>query len=403
MFTTRLRYLTAGESHGPSLTGVLEGMPAGLRLDEATIARDLERRQRGFGASARMKIEHDHAVITGGVLAGASTGAPIALTIANADHVNWAARDIAPMTVPRPGHADLTGAVKYGYRDLRLALERASARETAMRVAIGACCRALLAEFGIAIGGYVASIGEVVAELGEPPADPGEFAERFVLAEGNDVRCPDAAAAARMHDAIAAVITDRDTLGGVVEVAALHVPAGLGSYVHLDRRLDARLAGALMSVNAVKGVEIGLGFAGARRRGTQAHDAIALDPGGSGELVRPSNRAGGLEGGISNGNPIVVRAAIKPIATTLAPQRSVDLATGQSAETKYERSDFCQVPRGVAIVEAMVAIVLADALLEKLGGDSIAEMRPRFDALRELRCSQLPMDNTPWRFDHGAP
>jgi chorismate synthase len=402
MFTTRLRFLTAGESHGPSLTGILDGMPAGLRLDEATLARDLARRQAGFGAGSRMKLEHDHAHITGGVMAGLTTGGPIALVITNADHANWHDRDIAPMTVPRPGHADLTGAVKYGHHDLRLSLERASARETAMRVAIGACCRALLGEFGITVGGYVTSIGDVAVDLGDPAADPDVFEERFTTAASNDVRCPDAAAAARMHDAIAAVIRDRDTLGGIVEVAALHVPPGLGSYVQLDRRLDARLAGALMSVPAAKGVEIGLGFAGTRRRGTAAHDAIAFDGDDGDQLMRPTNRAGGLEGGISNGTPLVARVAIKPIATTLTPQDSVDLATGAAAKTKYERSDFCQVPRAVPIAEAMLAIVLADALLEKLGGDSLDELRPRLHALRQLRRSDLPMTNEPWRFDFGS-
>ncbi len=399
MFTTRIRCLTAGESHGPSLTGILEGMPAGLRLEAATIDLDLARRQQGFGAGGRMKIEQDHARITGGVMAGRTTGGPIALVIDNHDHANWSQRDVAPMTIPRPGHADLTTAVKYGYGDLRLGLERSSARETAMRVAFGACCRALLAEFGITIGGYVTAIGDVAWSNGEPPPDPTILAQRFAAAAGNDVRCPDAGTAARMHDAIAAVIRDRDTLGGVVEVAALHVPPGLGSHVQLDRRLDARLAGALMGMPAAKGVEIGLGFAATKRRGTGAQDAIEVD---GDDLTRPTNRAGGVEGGISNGLPIVARVAIKPIATTLAAQRSVDLATGSAAETKYERSDFCQVPRAVPIAEALLAIVLADALLEKLGGDSLDEMRPRLHALRGMRRSQLPMDGKPWRFGYGS-
>ncbi|MBL8754570.1 MAG: chorismate synthase [Planctomycetes bacterium] len=399
MFTTRLRFLTAGESHGPSLTGILDGMPAGLPLDEATLAHELARRQHGFGAGGRMKLEQDRARITGGVLAGRTTGGPIALVIDNKDHANWADRDIAAMTIPRPGHADLTGALKYGHRDLRLSLERASARETAMRVAVGACCRALLAEFGVTIGGYVTRIGEVALPDAEPTADPATYEERFAAAAQNDVRCPDAGTAARMHDAIAAVVGDRDTLGGIVEVAALHVPPGLGSFAQGDRRLDTRLAAALAGMPAVKGVEFGLGFAGSARRGTQAHDAIELD---GDDLVRPTNRAGGLEGGVSNGTPIVARIALKPIATTLQPQRSVDLAKGTAAETKYERSDFCQVPRAVPIAEAMVAIVLADALLEKLGGDSLEELRPRLFALRQARASHLPMDGGAWRFGSGA-
>jgi len=396
---TRLRFLTAGESHGPCLTGVLEGLPAGLPLDSATIDHELARRQRGFGAGPRMKLEADHARLTAGVLAGRTTGAPLAITIENLDHVAWRDRDIPPMTVPRPGHADLAGAVKYGYRDLRRSLERASARETATRVAIGACCKALLGEFGITVGGYVTSLGTVHVVAGETPVDPAVFADRFARAEANDVRCCDEAVAARMRDGIQATIRARDTLGGIVEVAALHVPPGLGSHVHWDRRLGARLCGAVASIHAVKGVEIGHGFQATQLPGTQAHDALHLE----GTAIRSrSNRAGGIEGGISNGAPIVVRAALKPIATTLAPQASVDLATGAPAPMNYERSDFCQVPRAVPIVEAMVAFVLADALCEKLGGDSLDEMRPRFDALRRCRIEDLPMDAAAWRFGYEA-
>ncbi|MEZ6038607.1 MAG: chorismate synthase [Planctomycetota bacterium] len=395
MFTSRLRFLTAGESHGPSLTGVLEGLPAGVPLVEASIRQQLQRRQHGFGSGGRMTIETDHAQITGGVMAGCTTGGPLALVLANSDYKNWKDRDIKPMTIPRPGHADLTGAVKYGYRELRLSLERASARETAMRVAIGAACRALLGEFGIEIGGYVTRIGTIDCADEEPLLDADRLRARFVAAEGNDVRAPQATAYAAMREEIEAAIEARDTLGGIVEVAAIGVPPGLGSHVQADRRLDARLAGAMLSVPAAKGVEIGTGFATTLRRGTSAQDELHLD---GDRIVRKTNRAGGIEGGISNGAPIVLRVAIKPIATTLTPQQSVDLATGQPAETHYERSDFCQVPRAVPIAEAMLAIVLADALCEKLGGDSLAEMRPRFDALRQLRLEDLPMDAAPWRF-----
>ena len=397
MFTSRLRFLTAGESHGPSLTGVLEGMPAGVPLDEETIAQQLARRQRGLGAGGRMKIERDHARITAGVMAGRTTGGPIAFSIENRDFANWRDKDIKPMTVPRPGHADLTGAAKYGYRDLRLSLERASARETAMRVAVGAACRALLLEFGVEVGGYVTGIGEVSCADEEPLSDPARLRARFVAAEANDVRCPDQSTYAAMHDAIEATIRDKDTLGGVVETFAIGVPVGLGSYVQADRRLDARLAGALMSVNAAKGVEFGGGFASTLRPGTRAQDELRN---ADGELVRDTNRAGGVEGGISNGAPLIARTAIKPIATTIRSLRSVDLATGAPAQTNYERSDFCQVPRAVPICEAMVAIVLADALCEKLGGDSMEEMQPRFDALRQLRVDELPMDDAPWRFGY---
>ncbi len=390
---TRLRFLTAGESHGPALIAILEGMIAGLPLTAADINRDLARRQKAYGAGGRMKIEKDRVRILAGVMAGHTTGGPIALMLTNRDYRHWRDRDIPPMTVPRPGHADLTAAVKYGYRDLRLALERASARETAMRVAIGAICKRLLAEFGITIGSYVVETGGVVATI--PPDMPYE--ERFARAEENDVRCPVPEAAEAMRRRVWEVMQARDTVGGVFEVVALNIPPGLGSHVHWDRRLTARIAAAIMSIHAIKGVEIGPAFDNARRTGTQVHDEIFL---AEGRIVRESNRAGGLEGGITTGQPIVVRAAMKPISTTLTPLRSVDLATGEPTTTRYERSDFNAVPRAAVVGEAMLAIVLADALLEKLGGDSLEELRPRFAALRQMRLTDLPMDNTPWRFGY---
>jgi chorismate synthase len=420
-----LRFITAGESHGPVLTAILEGMPAGLPVSSEQIDRDLARRQQGYGSGGRMKIERDHARISAGVMAGRTTGAPIALSVENLDHVKWHDRAIEPMTIPRPGHADLTAAVKYGYRELRLSLERASARETTMRVAVGAVCRALLAEFGIQVGGYVVSIGtvevrsqtsEVRDEIGDsrlevdgvasnpesPISNPQSlislYQQRFAAAEQSDVRCYDAAVAEQMRTAIRQTMQDKDTLGGVVECVALNVPPGLGSHVHWERKLSTRLAAAVMSIHAVKGVEIGDGFAETRRPGTQAQDELSVDE--AGRLVQRTNHAGGLEGGISNSAPIVVRAAFKPIATTLNPLESVDLATGQPVHTQYERSDFCQVPRAVPIVESMLCYVLADALLEKLGGDSLDEMRPRFAALRQMRLDQLPMDNRPWQFGY---
>ena len=397
MFTSRLRFLTAGESHGPSLTGVLEGMPAGVPLDEAMVSRELGRRQRGYGSGGRMKIETDHARITAGVMAGKTTGGPIAFVIENADFKNWRDRDVKPMTVPRPGHADLTGAAKYGYRELRLSLERASARETAMRVAVGTACRSLLSTFGIEIGGYVTRIGTVDCADEEPRHDANELRARFAAAEGNDVRCHDAVAFSAMRQAIEDTIANKDTLGGVVEIAALGLPVGLGSHVHYDRRIDARLAGALMSIHAAKGVEFGCGFAVTLRHGTKAQDELRRD---GDSIVRDTNRAGGIEGGMTNGAPVIARTAIKPIATTIASLQSVDLATGDASATNYERSDFCQVPRAVPIAEAMAAIVFADALCEKLGGDSLEEMQPRFDALKQMRLRDLPMDATPWRFGY---
>jgi chorismate synthase len=276
--------------------------------------------------------------------------------------------------------------VKYGYKDLRFSLERASARETAMRVAAGAICKHFLAQFGIIIGGYVASIGNVRIDFGEM-----SYADRFARAEESDVRCPIIDFEKNIHDEIEQTIHGKNTLGGVIEIAALNVPVGLGSFVQWDKRLDAKLAMAAVSVPAIKGVEIGDAFENATLSGTQAHDAMTLE---QQNIHRLSNRAGGIEGGISNGQPIVIRAAMKPIATTLTPQQTVDLAKGQESPTKYERSDFCPVPRAVPILEAMAAFVLADALIEKLGGDSINEMKPRFELLRKARLEDLPMDNT---------
>lgn len=387
-----LRFLTAGESHGPSLTAILDGMPAGLSITPDMIDKELARRQKGYGSGGRMKIEKDTVQILGGVMAGETTGAPIALLVQNDDHVKWKGTAVEPMTAPRPGHADLTGAVKYGFKDLRPALERASARETAMRVAVGAVCRQFLSQFGIVVGGYVASIGEVTAEFGDM-----SYEERFVHAEESDVRCPIITSANQMRAEIEKTIHGKNTLGGVLEIVALHVPVGLGSFAQWDKRLEAKLAMAIMSVQAIKGVEVGDAFANARLAGTQAHDAMTLN-GQRSNIERRSNRAGGTEGGVSNGQPIVVRAAMKPIATTLLPQQTVDLASGTESPTKYERSDFCPVPRAVPILEAMVAFVLADALIEKLGGDSINEMKPRFEALRKARLEDLPMDNTPHVF-----
>jgi chorismate synthase len=390
-----LRFLTAGESHGPALTTILDGLPAGLPLDVSIIDHELARRQKGYGSGGRMKIEKDSVQILGGVMAGETTGAPIAMLVENADHAKWKGKAVEPLTTPRPGHADLTGAVKYGYRDLRPTLERSSARETTMRVAAGAICKHLLSQFGIIVGGYVKSIGEVEAAI-----DDGSYEARFEAAEQNDVRCPDPLAAEKMRARIEEIIHGKDTLGGIIEIVALNLPVGLGSYAQWDRRLEARLAQAVLSVQAMKGVEIGEAFENAKLPGTQAHDAIALTPNpspntGEGNLVRPTNRAGGTEGGVTNGQPLVIRAAMKPIATTLTPQTTVDLASGQEGPTKYERSDFCPVPRAVPILEAMVAFVLADALIEKLGGDSLSEMIPRFETLRQARLEDLPMDNYP--------
>ncbi len=385
-----LRFLTAGESHGPALVAILEGIPAGVSLDEKILAGELSRRQSGFGAGPRMKLEQDQARILGGVLEGKTTGAPIAIQIDNLDHARWHGRAIEPFTIPRPGHADLAGAVKYGYTDLRPSLERASARETAARVAVGAICKQFLENFGIQIGGYVVAIGGVTADLEEMP-----YRERILNGEASEVRCPDANASNAMSQAIREIMQQRDTLGGVIEIIALGLPPGLGSHVQWDRRLEARLAAAVMSVQAIKGIEVGPAFKNARLPGTAAQDSIYLE---GEELVRHTNRSGGLEGGMTTGQPLVIRAAMKPIATTLTPQQSVDLHSGKEIPTQYERSDFCPVPRAVPILEAMVAFVLADALLEKIGGDSLNEMLPRFAVLRRSRLDDARMDGEPHVF-----
>lgn len=390
-----LRFLTAGESHGAALVAILEGLPAGLPLDEAQINQQMVRRQQGYGAGPRMKLEDDRVTILSGVMAGRTIGSPLAFLIHNQNHARWQGRAIEPFTTPRPGHVDLAAAVKYGYDDLRPGLERASARETAARVAIGAACRVFLEQFGIRLGGWVSAIGQVSADLHSLTLE-----ECISQAESSPVRCPEPVASEAMQAAIRQAIESRDTLGGIIEVVALGLPVGLGSHVHWDRKLEARLGAAILSVQAIKGVEFGTAFANAALPGTQAHDPIRLE----GEnLTRPSYRSGGLEGGITTGQPLHLRAAMKPIATTLTPQPTVDLSTGEETPTQYERSDFCPTPRAVPILEAVTAFVLADALIEKLGGDSLAEMLPRFAALRQARLPDLPMRNSPQVFWDPAP
>ncbi len=386
-----INFLTAGESHGPAVVGILEGIPAGLPLGADDLLPDLARRQKGYGVGPRMKsIERDRAQILSGVLAGQTTGAPIAVVIWNRDHDNWAGKDIEPLTVPRPGHADLTAAIKYGYDDLRFGLERASARETAGRVALAAVCRKLLSRLGIQVGSYVTAIGSAQADLSEIAPEA-----RIEGAEENEVRCPEPSAADRMRTEIRKAMEERDTLGGVFEVLALGLPAGLGSFAQWNTRLESRLGQAVMSIQAIKSVEIGGGFTTARVRGTDAHDAIGRD---GKSVIRRSNRAGGLEGGITTGEPLVVRAAMKPISSTLTPQDSVDLATGEPTETRYERSDFCAVPRAAVVGEAMVLLVLAGALLEKSGGDSMDEVEARFGDLRRSHLDDLQMRAAPIEF-----
>jgi chorismate synthase len=370
----RFRFVTAGESHGKGLIAVIEGMVAGLALSEKYIANDLKRRQAGYGRGARMDIEKDRAEIISGVRHGFTIGSPISLLILNRDWQNWqdimsvdvSSKEVEPITSPRPGHADLAGAIKYGIRDIRSILERASARETAARVAVGAIARRFLEEFGIAIHSHTLSIGGYhVAE---------NNAVNWKQVENSPVRCADPKAEKAMMAAIDKAKGDGNTLGGVFEIVANGVPVGLGSHVQWCERLDGEIAQAVMSINAVKGVEIGAGFALASLPGSEAHDEISPDLKGNGSFwIRPTNRAGGIEGGISNGEPIIVRAVMKPIATLGKPLSSVDLQSRKVTTAHYERSDVCVVPAGGVVGEAMLAIVLADAMLTKFGGDHLKE------------------------------
>ncbi|MFQ5802035.1 MAG: chorismate synthase [Candidatus Methylomirabilales bacterium] len=385
-----LRYLTAGESHGPSLTTIVEGMPAHLPLSPKDIDVELSRRQMGYGRGGRMKIEQDRVSITAGVRHGVTLGSPITLTITNRDFANWQETmgiDVEvkvqdtrpPVTRPRPGHADLAGAIKYGHRDIRNVLERSSARETTARVAVGAVCKRLLHEFGISVLSHVVEIGGVRARSAD--TNPEQIR---ALAEASPVRCADREAAEAMVARIDEARRRKTTLGGIFEVIVDGVPVGLGSYVQWDRKLDGRLARALMSIQAIKGVEIGIGFTVAGRFGFEAHDEIFYDPEREGshglKFYRKTNYAGGLEGGVTNGEPILLRAAMKPLSTQYAPLRSVDLETKEPFEATVERSDVCAVPAAGVIGEAVVAFEVANAVREKFGGDCLEEMKRNVEA-----------------------
>ena len=381
------RFLTAGESHGEALTAVVDGVPAGLPLAPADIDADLARRQRGYGRGGRMKIERDQVHITSGVRWGSTLGSPITLTITNRDWENWkdtmAVASPVPgaapkqVTRPRPGHADLAGAMKYNHSDIRNVLERSSARETTARVAVAGIAKRLLAEFDITILSHVTEIGGVAIPT-DLSLDWSEVARR---AESSEVRCAHPETEAAIIAAIDAAKGKGDTLGGVFEVVALGCPVGLGSYVQWDRRLDGRLAQAFCSIQAIKGCEFGMGFETARRPGSGVHDEILLDAGG--QFSRSTNNAGGLEGGVTNGQPVVVRGAMKPLSTLRTPLRSVDLATKEPVQAVVERSDVCAVPAAGIVGEAMMAIVLAHAFLEKFGGDSLDEIRRNYHAYQD--------------------
>ena len=391
-----IRYLTAGESHGPQITGIVEGIPAGLGLSEDDIALHLARRQKGYGRGGRMAFEKDRAVISSGVRFGKTTGAPIALQLPNRayekDDTGWPkvmnkegdGSDVDPITVPRPGHADLIGIQKYRYDDIRPSIERSSARETAIRVA---CCfpaRKLLKHFGIEIGGHVTRIGstgyerpwEDVRSIVDPMLENGAETV-FKAADKSPVRCLDEGLTQKMRDEIIVRRKEGSSLGGHYEIVVTGLPAGLGSFVHWDRKIEGQLAQAIMGTQAMKGVEIGLGFEAGRRHGQEVHDEITYE---DGTYKRGTNRLGGLEGGVTTGMPLIIRGVMKPIPTMLTPIKTVDIETKEETDTRYERSDVCALPRAIVVIENIIAPVLANAFLEKLGGDSIEEIEERYQA-----------------------
>ncbi len=386
----RLRFLTAGESHGKGLTGIIEGIPANLQITPEYVNRQLSRRQAGFGRGGRMKIESDRVEFISGIRWGGTIGSPVALFIENRDWENWQEGmsplaeergSVPPVTRPRPGHADLPGATKYHQADIRNILERSSARETAMRVAIGAIARRFLEEFGITVGGFVTAIGNVSMSVAPAALKEEELKALSLSAEGSDVRCPDGDTATRMKEAIEKATREGYSLGGTFLVHAVGVPVGLGSHIQWDRRLDARVAHAFMGIQAIKGVEIGNAFELAKSPGAGVMDEIypSPDTGSPMSVLRKTNHAGGIEGGITNGMPVVVRAAMKPIPTQRKPLRSVDIISGEPFEATYERSDVCAVPAASVIGEAVMSLVIADAFLEKFGGDSMEETKRNYE------------------------
>jgi len=392
-----IRFLTSGESHGKALIGILEGIPAGFSLSSEYIDKELKRRQGGYGRGGRMKIEADHAEIISGVRWGKTIGSPISIVIENRDWKNWREgmsagaeheNSLAPVTRPRPGHADLAGALKYDFKDMRNVLERSSARETAMRVALGAIAKKILSDFGIAIGSYVLRIGQV--NVPGPSVSVkysgDDLLQVFGKAEKSEVRCPDEKTTQKMIRLIDRARKEGNSLGGIFEVFLTNVPPGLGSHVHWDRKLDGRLAQAIMSIQAIKGVEIGMGFEMAHGFGSGVMDEIfyqgrkqATARTATG-FYRKTNNAGGIEGGMSNGMPILIRAAMKPIPTLRKPLMSVDIRTKKTFEASYERSDICAVPAAAVVAEAMAGLAVADAFLEKMGGDSRREVMRNFKA-----------------------
>ena len=384
-----LKFLTSGESHGRALTGIIEGIPAGLALSSGDIDEDLRRRQGGYGRGGRMKIETDHAEILSGVRWGRTIGSPVCIMIENRDWKNWSEGmsadaahrgSIKPVTKPRPGHADLAGSLKYDHDDVRNILERSSARETAMRVALGAIAKRFLSEFGVNVGSYVIQIGSeryaVTAKETKGDEMRGAGLLRlFGAAEKSEVRCPDPGASRKMMALIDMAMRDGNSLGGIFEVFITGLPVGLGSHIQWDRKLDGRLSQAIMGIQAIKGVEIGMGFEMGRLPGSEVMDEIFYEKSAPARFYRKTNNAGGIEGGMTNGMPVIIRAAMKPIPTLKKSLRSVDIRTKEAFGAAYERSDTCAVPAAAVVAEAMASLIIADAFLEKFGGDSLKETK----------------------------
>ena len=385
----KIKYLTAGESHGPELTAIVEGIPSNFEVTKEYIDKFLLRRQKTLGSGGRMNIEKDQVLITSGVVNKLTTGGPIALKIINKDWQNWKDKEIEPYVVPRPGHADLVGTLKYNHDDIRLTLERASARETAIRCAVGAIAHQILSQLNIQLVGFVSSIGSQSFN----PTNIADITSFKNLIEQSDVSCPDKNAAELMIKEIKDARKKKDTLGGAITCVAINYPPGCGSYVQFDRKLDAKISSSMISVQSVKAVEIGNGFDASKKYGTEVQDQIKLD---NNKIKRISNNLGGFEGGMSTGEPIMVTSYLKPISTTLTPIKSVDLHSGKETETIYERSDTCAVPRAVPIFEGVLSLDLLNSLIEKTGGDSKDEIAKRVDNLQNYNIEDFELSNKKW-------
>ena len=389
----KIKYLTAGESHGPELTAIVEGIPSNFQVSKEYIDKFLSRRQKTLGSGGRMNIEKDQVLITSGVVNNLTTGGPIALKIINKDWKNWKNKEIEPYVVPRPGHADLVGTLKYNHDDIRLTLERASARETAIRCAVGAIAHQILSQLNIQLVGFVSSIGSQSFN----PKSISDITSFKNLIEQSEVSCPDKDAADLMIREIKDARKKKDTLGGAISCIAINYPPGCGSYVHFDRKLDAKISSSMISVQSVKAVEIGNGFEASKKYGTEVQDQMKRD---NKKIKRISNNLGGFEGGMSTGEPIMVTSYLKPISTTLTPIKSVDLHSGKETETIYERSDTCAVPRAVPIFEGVLSLDLLNSLFEKTGGDSKDEIAKRVDELQNYNIDNFQLSNKKWKMGY---